>query len=844
MLHPVSGNRRGGLRGALAVVLIALSTPAQAKLEAPNARAFVPDFRALCAAGGSGCSGYDTALEGLMKDLEAAPPAYFNTLAELAEAIDSFLEEPEVKGNEVNYTLYMGVWSGDADGERDKIYRKIISQGMGLIYTSDKDVELYPVGQRGVSLPANFTGPRVINAKHSDYKGGRKLGKELCRVTETIPARQYIACMIDSGGSGSGAAYVSQQVCDGVVSKVADYCPEKAHKFVGNIYYPSAASLLEITDIAGTAFVADTDITVVVCPSDEIASAVVEAANLYSITSTLPYISGFDNTAIGRDLLGKLDNNFFATIDTLYYDLGRGLMEMLYKLIPLVDRSKDGLPASMVDKVRVYSQTEIFVEDMSAKTVDRLLRSYDPLIKPGGPNDVQVRTGLKDVSFTEVVHGEVEVVFWLQMEWEDERLVWDPFVYDGLIRLPDDSLVWKPAFYFFNIRDKDDVDLYRSPITINSSGTVKFEMNKRGIFLCGWHSISLFPFDSALCPIYLNAAQRSNKFDGSIGIRFLDLDDNYDTSANVTQEIRVRSDGDYSQIGFNFCFERNPFGFWLRLVIPSLLLNFIGFMAFWIDEAAESAALGITTLLCTLALRDSLVLPDVSEFTWVELFMLMNVMFQGMVLLLSFIDYSEQCTKAWGSFYFLIVGFLEKAASCLLPKYKAAIEAYRKKQNAVNKKINRRGPFIGTKGGQVNHPAGAQQVEVHVEAAAEDASAAQSESIEASAAQSEWIEGPSPGVLFRGESWSPRKGDKKNGGTDDDEEEDENDLGPMPPTADVCGRLVVIPAYILLMIIMLGANHIFFPGLQYCTPNGPYADEGSVVLPIPGQGGVPLYVSL
>ena len=93
----------------------------------------------------------------------------------------------------MNYTLYMGVWSGDADGERDKIYRKIISQGMGLIYTSDKDVELYPEGQRGVSLPANFTGPRVINAKHSDYKGGRKLGKELCRVTETIPARQYIA---------------------------------------------------------------------------------------------------------------------------------------------------------------------------------------------------------------------------------------------------------------------------------------------------------------------------------------------------------------------------------------------------------------------------------------------------------------------------------------------------------------------------------------------------------------------------------------------------------------------------------------------------------------------------
>ena len=43
---------------------------------------------------------------------------------------------------------------------------------------------------------------------------------------------------------------------------------------------------------------------------------------------------------------------------------------------------------------------------------------------------------------------------------------------------------------------------------------------------------------------------------------------------------------------------------------------------------------------CTLALRETVELPDKSEFTWVEIFLLMNIVFQGLVLVLSFCDYS------------------------------------------------------------------------------------------------------------------------------------------------------------------------------------------------------------
>ena len=48
-------------------------------------RAFLPDYREMCAAGGSGCSGYDVALEKLMENLEAPPPTWVYPCARLEQ---------------------------------------------------------------------------------------------------------------------------------------------------------------------------------------------------------------------------------------------------------------------------------------------------------------------------------------------------------------------------------------------------------------------------------------------------------------------------------------------------------------------------------------------------------------------------------------------------------------------------------------------------------------------------------------------------------------------------------------------------------------------------------------
>ena len=542
---------------------------------------------------------------------------------------------------------------------------------------ADLEIEFGPEIQalaQSIVLSNGTFSPRILNVKHSDYGGARDLGKEFCRITESIPARQYYICVIQQEGGGVGEHYVSERVCEGVHSKIVDYCPEKEHVYVGNVEFPpypsSEFNSIEeweevIIDLLGSTFLGNTDLTAVVAPSDQIAKLVYTAALRYHPAGEV-YISGFDDDATGRELLRQYA--LWGTIDVQYYKPGRGLQKTLSRVLPIILLAEEQLPMAFRG-VRAYSLTELYVPDMEAKVQDRLLRSYDKSVKPIG--NVIVQTGMQDVTIYEanMREGRFEAVFWMTRLWRDTRLSWDPVIYDGLIRVDADD-VWRPAYYYNNLYETDDVDLYRSPATINSSGFVNIVTNQRGTFLCEG-SILLFPFDHSACSINLISVQRSIYFNGDLGFGIIDPDDAYvmppdeDPFAErapfgygyeegghlagglfyVTNGQVAYSDGNYTQVTYSFCLARNPNSFWIRLIIPALLLNGIGFMAFWIPDPNESIALGITTLLCTLALRDTVELPDKSFFTWVELFLLLNILFQGLVLLFSFCDYSDALRK-------------------------------------------------------------------------------------------------------------------------------------------------------------------------------------------------------
>ena len=79
----------------------------------------------------------------------------------------------------------------------------------------------------------------------------------------------------------------------------------------------------------------------------------------------------------------------------------------------------------------------------------------------------------------------------------------------------------------------------------------------------------------------------------------------------------------------------------MRLILPAILINMVGFMTFWIESVAESIVLGVTSLLCCLAFRETVQVPETSDVTWTEVFMLVNISYQVSVLFIIWASYGR-----------------------------------------------------------------------------------------------------------------------------------------------------------------------------------------------------------
>jgi hypothetical protein len=80
-----------------------------------------------------------------------------------------------------------------------------------------------------------------------------------------------------------------------------------------------------------------------------------------------------------------------------------------------------------------------------------------------------VQIGLHDVQVDEIdtSGGSFDATFWIQLEWIDRRLEWDPRTYNETIeRLP--GTIWEPAIYIRNIlTSQSSSQIYETPSSIS-----------------------------------------------------------------------------------------------------------------------------------------------------------------------------------------------------------------------------------------------------------------------------------------------------------------------------------------------------------------------------------------
>jgi len=193
--------------------------------------------------------------------------------------------------------------------------------------------------------------------------------------------------------------------------------------------------------------------------------------------------------------------------------------------------------------------------------------------------------------------------------------------------------------------------LYEAPAVVTAVGLVTTEVNVQIEFLCPTDSgLSAFPFDEYDCSIQLKSPNGIS-LDASHGFDLLKSDRHFYT----TIDIEVTPDQD--AVFYELRFKRRRFTAYVRLILPAVLINLVGFMAFWIPEASDAVALGITSLLCSLAFRETVEMPDTSEVTWTEVFMMVNISYQALVMLIIWASYGSRHTAR----------FLNGMCRCLHP---------------------------------------------------------------------------------------------------------------------------------------------------------------------------------
>ncbi|KAH8073990.1 extracellular ligand-gated ion channel [Aureococcus anophagefferens] len=444
--------------------------------------------------------------------------------------------------------------------------------------------------------------PRLYKLVPDDYQGAYEAAREFCRLTNAEDRIHEIMLIA-----------IDQLRRDGFQDGVAALCGDRGHVVVAEFSDFDALTAYQGTyDAMASYFTAYPGISIVLTGDVNNVRAVYDAA--------ADYRSG-------------------GNAEIIVVDEDRGVHFTTQRLLDIVDAG-EAVELALAKRVLTTAiQIEVF--DMGAFIVRQLLPVYAKETAPSSP--VDVRINLRRVRITEVTPTDAsffEITGIVEVEWDEPRLAWDDYLFNETLSYPRAS-IWTPAIYIDNnYFTRDFTDL---PVEVSSSGRARMKSQIRTQLLCDSDLIML-PFDVHKCEITFEST-RQRVFEAMAHGDFLvaDVDDNYEIEyhATTTEVEGGFMNERHSVVRFKFVFSHRPFGHYIRLIFPAALLNMVGFLAFWVDGATDSLELGITTLLCTLALRQTIEFPDTTYPTWLEGFMFINILFQFICVVLSVSEYSE-----------------------------------------------------------------------------------------------------------------------------------------------------------------------------------------------------------
>ncbi|XP_018495903.1 acetylcholine receptor subunit alpha-like 1 [Galendromus occidentalis] len=248
------------------------------------------------------------------------------------------------------------------------------------------------------------------------------------------------------------------------------------------------------------------------------------------------------------------------------------------------------------------------------------MSSYNRLIRPVGNNSdrLTVKMGLKLSQLIDVnLRSQIMTTnVWVNQEWSDHKLRWDPAEYGGVTELyvPAEQ-IWLPDIVLYNNADGNYEVTIMTKAIIKNEGTVIW--NPPAIYKSSClMDVQYFPFDQQLCSMKFG----SWTYDGfmvdlkhirgvdSVDIVPLGIDlsefylsvewDIMAVPAKRTEKFYACCEEPYPDITFNITLRRKTLFYTVNLIIPCVGISCLSILVFYLpSDSGEKVSLSISILL-------------------------------------------------------------------------------------------------------------------------------------------------------------------------------------------------------------------------------------------------------
>ncbi|XP_052792341.1 neuronal acetylcholine receptor subunit alpha-10-like [Mya arenaria] len=240
-----------------------------------------------------------------------------------------------------------------------------------------------------------------------------------------------------------------------------------------------------------------------------------------------------------------------------------------------------------------------------------LMYNYDhntrPVYNAAHPVNVSIGITLTQIFDVDERNQVISTNVWLDQEWFDEKLVWDPAEYNGLkvFRMPCAS-IWRPDIVLYNSADDYNDGYMQALAMVHNNGHVFWPPIVKLRSTCNI-DITYFPFDDQICKLKLGSWAYDG-FQVDLFSREHPVDLSNFVSNGEWELIHVSAIRNqitypccpehFPDITFHIHIRRRTLYYTYNVIIPCVMLSMLALSGFWMrPDSGEKVTLGLTVLL-------------------------------------------------------------------------------------------------------------------------------------------------------------------------------------------------------------------------------------------------------